>query len=407
MRGTVADHFSMEARQDEREKTVLTENGNGLLAALVAGAIVVLADGLSAPASGGDLPTEVVQALKDNGAALNPVTISWETKRSSRLPLDELLQLIKQPDEKAIFHPAYGTLTCQEGKFHCNHKYTQWATSRLLTLSYDKTFDGKLFYSADNTPVSPLAVVLDLDHLKTYHPDWSIFSVDYLEAAGFMFHSLRGTIERPPESLVLYLIDQKGQVLNVREATVDSKQCLLVEVTTAAGRIAFFLDLAMQYAVRKMEKYNGNGDLTRTTVNSQFVELPSPHVWLPRRCRVSDYTWYGVPQTVPKEPIVLTDIVVEEPSQKSWPPDRFVIDFKPGTMVGDSRAKAARMPGVIHDEETGLYSYRIDPKPEDLARAAKLSKSRSRTVVVVFSGLLFVLTGILALRRYRRRHTGR
>ena len=49
------------------------------------------------------LPKTIAQALKRNADALNPVTASRELKRSSRLSLDELLKLLREPAMRGSF----------------------------------------------------------------------------------------------------------------------------------------------------------------------------------------------------------------------------------------------------------------------------------------------------------------
>jgi hypothetical protein len=375
------------------------------LSAVVAVAIVAVELCRVTLAGAAELPETVVQALKSNAAALNPVTISWEQTRSSRFPLAKVLQLTKQPDEKAFFYPENVTVTYQGRAFLCFRKQTQWETrSRdYITWYRDCRFDGKDLYTGNSMDRRPLISVEDLDYARKHHPNANRFHAEYLVAAGFKVHNRNATIEQPPESDLLYLVDHEGQISSVQEDVVDSNQLLWVEVAMANGRTRFLLDPSMQYAVHKMEKYNPDSKLIQTTANSEFVELPSPHVWLPKQCRVSDYTWWTIAQTVSEKPIVITDIVVEQLSQQPESPDRFVIELKPGTTVFDSRPEAAAILGATRHND-GTHSYRLAPKPEDIAKAVAVSQRRRGLVSLTCTALLVLVLGILVFRKYRRPH---
>jgi hypothetical protein len=384
---------------------VAIEKRNCLSSWLVALAFAAVAGRSPPQASGMDVPKAANEALARNETALNTLTVSWERTRRSHLPLDQLLRLIKWPNEKAFFHPEYVTLTYQDGRLCYNCKQTQWMEDRFRQVTSDIKFDGKALFIGNLRRSRPVVTIFDSDKLKTYEPECYVLYAEYLEAAGFEVHNRNATVHQPPESEVLYLIRQGADISNVRYVTAHSSKCLLVEVTRAEGRDVFVCDSAMQYAVREMKKYGRNGRLTQTTVNSQFVELPSPHIWLPMQCRVSNHNWHTIPETISKEPIIVTDIHVKELSQKAWPASHFMIDHsKPGTIVGDSRKEAAKMPGAFFDKVDGMYKYTVNPTPEDLAYAVAVSRSRSRrAVIAVCVILMVVLSAVLVFRQYRRR----
>ncbi len=137
------------------------------------------------------------------------------------------------------------------------------------------------------------------------------------------------------------------------------------------------------------------------TLNSEFVELPPPHLWLPRQCRVFDYTYFGIPDTVPKEPIMVSDFAAKELSHKTWPADQFRIDLKPGAIVADTSPEAARIPGAKLNSGFGGYAYRIAPTAEDLDRLVGVSRARRLAVAVVTGCVLIVLVIVFVNRRRR------
>ena len=182
--------------------------------------IPAIAHILPVPSRGEDLPAQVVRDLKDNTAAVNRLTISWEQSRSSRLALDELLEFIKAPGRRAFFHTEYKTVIYQEGKLSCNTKYTQWIDGKFIKVNHDCAFDGKLLYVGDSTDLIPSVIIRDLGNLAAYNTEYYVYYCEYLEAAGFKVHNRHGTIHRAPESDLLYLIGHGGQISSVRDVPV-------------------------------------------------------------------------------------------------------------------------------------------------------------------------------------------
>jgi hypothetical protein len=373
-----------------------------LAMALALATIAALENGITPLAGAAELPEAVLQALRSNALALNPLTVSWTQERSSSLPLEKLLQDTKQPDEKALFNPQDVTLSYQGGAFLCFRKYTEWEkrSGEFFTWYSDCRFDGQALYDGNSMNRRPLITVEDLNYARTHYPNAKRFFAEYLVAAGFQVHNRNATIERPPESELLYLLDSGGQVSNVHDVTDDSNTLLAVDVSTSDGRARFLLDPAMRYAVHRTERFNQNNELTQTTVNSQFVELPSPHVWLPEKSQVSDYTWWTIAGTIAKTPFIVTDFHVTKLSQELKPPDQFAIALKPGTLVADSRPQAATMPGAILTKD-GTYSYRLAPTAEDIASAVAVSQGRRGLVWIICTALVAAILGALILRKRR------
>jgi hypothetical protein len=381
----------------------MSEYSNKVSVIVAAIAIVAMEHIFVASARGADLPETVVLALKSNAAALDPVTVSWKQSRSSPTSLEELLQLTKQPDEKAFFHPENVTVTFQGNAFLCFRKQIQWEkrSQDYMTWYRDCRFDGKALYTGNSMERRPLISVEDLNFAKKRFPNANRYHAEYFVASGFKVHNKNATIERPPESDLLYLVDHGGQISNGREVVIDSRALLSVDVLRADGRTRFLLDPSMQYAVYQSEQYNSEGTMTQKTTNGQFVELSSPHVWLPKHCRVDDYTWWTISKTVSTQPIVITNIEVEQLGQQLEPETRFVIDLKPGATVFDSRPAAAAMPGAVAQKDGG-YSYRLVPTAEDIASAVAVSKGRRGFVWIVCTALFAVILGMLIVRKYRR-----
>lgn len=354
------------------------------------------------PSYGEELPDQVVHALQDNAAAVNHLTVSWKEVRSSRLGLDGLLEFIERPDSKAFFHPIYREVVYQEGTLCYNTRYTQWIAGEFIEVNSDCTFDGELLYVGDNTDIIPSVAIHDREFLATHYPETFVYYADYIEAAGFKAYNQYRTIHRQVESDLLHLIGEGAQAKTRPDSVTNGVPCLMVETTMPDRHDVFWLDPAMQYAVRRHEKYNEQQALLQVTENDRFVELPSPRVWMPQASRVDDYTWPTVPDRIEAEPIMSNDLVVNELSQKTWTPDRFVIDYtRPGTFVLDSRQEAAEKPGsALRD---GMYAYRVEVTPEDLALAVAAAKSRRRLVVTQLGALAVIVAVILLAARYRRK----
>lgn len=385
-------------------RELLLRIGHGApLRVLVSLLLLTLVQLAGSPCRAQSLPDQIVQDLKRNAASLNPLTVSWDRKRRSGLALEPLLDVIQSRDEKHFLEPEHDTVIYQQEKLWVNTKGAQWAGKKLVMINSDTAFDGELVYVSDSTTPIASVVIMDPAYLAT-QPDHFLYYCEYLEAAGFRVHNRHGTFRRPPESEVLSLIGRGGTASSVRNSVLDSDQCVEVEVTLPEGRRIFWLDQARQHAVRKHEHYNKNGALVRTTINSQFEELRSPRVWLPRRSLVRDHTWHTIPDKVFKDPILTTSLEVTDLSRKTWPSDRFVIDqTRSGTFVLDSRQETAKQPGAVLRAD-GMYHYRVPAKPEDLARAVGVGNSRLRTLFVWLNGIAaaLVLAYLRIFRRSRR-----
>ena len=348
---------------------------------------------------------KVVRDLDSNTAGVRQLSVSWERSRSSKLALDDLLKLIATPDDKDFFLPEFNTVIYQQGKIWRNRTSKDWSDGRLYDRNDDHAFDGKLLYFSDSTREFPVIGILDLDYLATRNSDNFVFYCEFLEAAGYKVYNRFGTIHQPPESELLHLVNHGAEVTGIRLDNVETSTCLSVIVTTQEGRVAFWLDVDKQYAVRKRVSYNYLGKKLTTTVNSEFAEINSPHVWLPKRSVVSHYTWPTIPDNISSDPIVLTDIVVKDLSQKVWPPERFVINAtRPGSFVMDSRPEASKMPGAARrDNKLGLIHYRLNASPEDLARAVAVNRSRWRRIFIGVGLPALLLTLFVAYRHSQKK----
>jgi hypothetical protein len=347
-----------------------------------------------------DLSDQIVTALDAKATAVSHLTVSWQQTRTSRLALDELLELIHRPTHRAFLHARYETVIYQGGRLWSNSKYTQWVEGKFVEVSGYRAFDGKLFFSGNNSDFAPSVAIRDLDYLSSHNPDHYVYHAPYLTAAGFKVHNRFGTIDLAPESLLLHLVDNGGQVVATREEALDSIRCLVVEVDMPTGREVFYLDPAIQYATRKRETFDDAQNRLQATLNTKFEKLASPPVWLPRACQIRDYTWRTVPEKIAVEPILVTCLAVTNLNQKVWPAERFVMDHsQPGSFVQDSRPEAAAIPGAVLDD-AGLYNYRIDATPDDLARTVKVARSRRRIVWIGASSLaILLLVLLLAVRK--------
>ena len=152
------------------------------------------------------VPAAVALAVRHNANALNPLTVSWEQKSTSPLALDDLLALIRRPNQRELLLPEYVTMTYQGGVMCYNRRKTQWVGKGYSKWNSDITFDGKLLYSSDTTQIIRSVAIRDLEHLRAYCPKCYVLYAEYFEAAGFQVHNRNVTIHQPPESLLLYLI---------------------------------------------------------------------------------------------------------------------------------------------------------------------------------------------------------
>jgi hypothetical protein len=367
-----------------------------------------------------EIPPEVRQALEKNAAAFSPIALTLEKKRREpEQPSDLYTRLLGA--YPGLLKPCQYEFISQDGK--CYVRRNVWTPAQVLDPKTNKpqktlmeryqelSWDRKCFYEGSPT-LTPMALNIvpiekllkdPVTKLKWCEDD------DYLRMTGIEVPTTPEELAENPWSEVLRLL-KGGRLTGARpEQAKEGGEHFVVDLLSGPQRHRFQLDPSLGYAVRRHEVWSALGSPVVVIVNSDFVKLTDPALWLPKHCHAEWYTWPLVfPDRFSREPAVFVDIQATRLERARVPPEQFVLDYnKPGSYIMD-----ARLPGGEKTKQ-GRVSYQVPPNPADLDEAIKASQE-GRTFVpsrrphvaawVVAGGSLVVIAvyAVLARRRWRR-----
>lgn len=316
-----------------------------------------------------DLAEEIRQALQHNATALSPITVSWERRYSSTLPAEEVLERTGYYDDRSFFEPFRVRYIRQGEKFHLFRTYRRPTIDGIDVSDAETTFDGECMYDGSGVErmvaagIYPLLTVMPLDRLIEREPDRRIIEIEYLAEAGFWLSRMVADFRQPPKSLVLHLIEQGARVEEVSEEPLGKSPCVVVALKTDEMDYRFHLDPALGHAVRRRQEKWG-GKLAVVAENSDFVKLPDPEIWLPKKIHSTFHGWPDYPTQVTSRPLFFMDITVDELHQRPVSDEQFVLDYR----AGGSYVADGRLPGS-EQHSSGAISYRVPADPEDLDEA--------------------------------------
>jgi len=333
-------------------------------------------------ASDPEIPRPVRTALENNAAALNRITVSWERKRSSTLPLPELLERLRCRGDTGFLEPCQVRYTSQDGMFHAFTTYRerdpdQGVRQHRTEVAFDRTSffvatplqEGEKQFPPVILQVTPFAVLIK------EQADRHFWDPEYFHEAGFELPGTHAAMRQPPKSQVLALLDQGARLSKVwEECGSDDASCTVVELTTQDRMYRFDLDPALLYAVRRYEERDRSGARAVVTNNSDFVRLRDLEIWLPKRCRAEWHTWRSVPDQVSPTSLVVVDITASELTRGVIPGETFQIDYNsiPGAFIADGR-----LPGA-DQKPSGRITYFVSVDPADLEEGVRDVMERGR-----------------------------
>jgi len=386
-----------------------------------------------------ELPTELRAALDANARAIGPLTVEWERTRRSPLAPSQWTETVKSwIPQVQILAPQQVTLACEGNKFYFYKAQLEvpldpvsgkmLLNKPLKKWTFERSFDGKLmFLGTGKKPPNGDATlgINDIDTLRKARPDYRYLEPEYFYEAGFKLPEVVREFGPPPQSLILYLLDNRGSLVRVDRERVDTADCLSVEVawensirlTSVKGvefvrdnrKYTFHLDPALGYAVRQHEEKSESGDLLERSVCSEFQRVGNGGLWLPRRCEVTEY-WgraFWEPKKVFRNPILVSTYRVTRMDDKPVPSELFTLVYTaPGTSICDGRLPGSWQGG------RGEVCYTIPADPsmldEVIERAIKgkayVPRSRFSTYGVWFISLNAAIVVFLVLYYVRRRY---
>ncbi|MDR3637796.1 MAG: hypothetical protein P4L84_28580 [Isosphaeraceae bacterium] len=380
-----------------------TDRGRAALCGLLCSAIILAASGLApdnqpAPTAAG-LPDDIAQALRHNAAALSPLSISWETKFRTDLPVAEAVRIGQFPEKSSFFDPRTVKFSRQDGKF----SYLRKMGGSRRGARFSHRYDGVNLYQgtgSEEDGFSTLIFVFGPEQVKK--SSMFVYESEYFDRAGFKLYGTMETLQKPDEAMILYLLGRGAKLTSDNLTRVEGSYCRNIELTSEWGRHQFYLDPALNYALRKYVDLTADGRTKRVTTNREFVEFPAQKIWLPRESSSAWHTWSSMKGKVRDSPLVYEDIRADHLDKSPMPDKTFVMDMKrPTTIVADTR-----LPGA-EKQKGGFIEYQVPADLEYLdgvIEAATKGKKfvpplpdNRRTKVIIALNVVILSAGVVFL----------
>jgi hypothetical protein len=365
-----------------------------------------------------NLPDAIRTALTRNAEQLNPLTVSWTRQGSSPLGAEGMAAAMKLSLDlaRAAIRTGYFSLTFQDGKFLGVLSDVPLDAQGAAATAQTTVFDGQIFFRTFSIGANRQGIVewrvnkWDMRKYGAVEEESSFLNSQYFQAIGLPLGDLIVDLKhhRPASSNILRLMERGARVTRIDEETLAGKALTRVELmienevrrdalsktpeSLAAAeaeivksrlsrqernyRLAiinalrksrelpaerlqiFYLDPALNYAVRRIEQRYEDGTLLSQTNCDNFEKLPGREVWLPRRCIEGSFETLDVGVYLKEPPYVTTYEVT------SFSTDR----------IADERFAVASVmtPGVVVKDETydppAEYKVGEDGSPQPLIR---------------------------------------
>ena len=332
-------------------------------------------------------------------------------------------------------------------------------------LSTEIAFDRSVFYMGDSEKAVEHAAGNKPGIIKWLpgknHPKSRYFSQNYFRAAGIRLPRNVGELMLSwcPQSELLALLAEGGRIEATSLTELEGRKLLRVQVKAqdlshdtppvdienleknlrgtqsftkireediqkrlAASREAskaqpprrrfdFYFDSERGYAVRRLDILDETGRLLTRFDCTEHEQVNGRNVWLPRRCRMEEYTVSRIKDQVFASPYFVTQFKVRAFDLKPWPYERFELKYTtPGTHIGDKT-----FPEVNGDEGV---TYKIPANPQQLdeviaaARekyamqaSAEERSRRLKTLFLVINGVGLAAYVVCLIIRWRKRAT--
>ena len=339
------------------------------------------------------LPVDLRSAMEANAAAVTQLHVDWTQTRSSPLPLQDLMKTLAESNG-ALFHSRKATYVRSGTRFYMLDDYKTDVGGIIRPQRQHYAFDGiKLRIGSDDPGTHNCFSVDTPEHYqKVLPPDAWVFYTEYFDAAGIHIGNRCAELFEPPTSLPLWLLESDKQSVDVLHERFENRECTVLAFSTSDRKFRFWLRPDMRHAVVRITESDAQDRLLQETVNSAFQHLTDPEVWLPRKCRVSHYSWHTKPDLV-SDTILLTTLLEATLLTRNGIEDsRFVIDTtKGGSRVADSTIEGPK-------DKDGYVQFNVPASEADLSRIAG---SRGRSILILNILLFSVLFSIWLIRRWK------
>lgn len=425
--------------------------------ALISSAYVTLIAGPRLHAQSAGLP-EPVRAALDRYADLDPLAVTYsQTTEAAEMGKQKIAKKIL--DSMITSHTNIQNIALRQSRIYMRRE------SKALR-TFELAFDGSVLYMGSPAMVSTKSKERPMLHKllpKNDHPEASYISLPYFQGAGIRLPTRLRELVLPwrPQSELVALLAEGGRVEATGPATLEGRSLVMVKMTaqdwTLQGikadlaktenqlrlrsgiteeevqrqlsvarklqerraplrRHEFILDPECAYAVRRLEIRDEAGRLVTRSECTDHEQLTGRHVWMPRRCRVEQYSFGELRDEDTMIPLIFgsplytSEFKVSDFDLQPWPDDRFALNYTtPGTHVND-----ATLPGV--KGSTGVV-YTIPADRHQLDQVIEIAKKKSqgigkdgkqfRTLKILFLVVNVVLGFALAAYFVARRRKAR
>lgn len=361
--------------------------------------------------------------LESNAEALSPISIEWECESESPLSESRWNDFVKSwCPQYDVLSGEKTTLSFQGNKFYYLRHYHQARLEnnpnqlifvpgkQLNDLDDENSFNGEAVYAGRPRSASqtPLLRIRPVGEMKARHPDFPYMRALYFNFAGFKLPELAAEVGDIAHSLPSYLIEHGGALIGTSPRRFDGVDCTTVTIDHGKRRHDFYLDPAMNYAVRGRVETDEEGHKTQTVSARDFHEFRHS-LWLPHQVKVASFAPADIGGTSRtfEEPFMSSTYTVRNISGAPISEERFTLSYTaPGTWVSD-----ARLPGAYDDGNEGVQyvipadERMLDEAIENAQSGSTFVPSKRTAWYAVIAVILGCAVAVGARRLLARRRT--
>ncbi|HTU94142.1 MAG TPA: hypothetical protein VMF69_28950 [Gemmataceae bacterium] len=400
--------------------------------AVAAAACITLMGGYRLHAQEAGL-SEVVRVGLARYADLDPLAVTWsESIEATPLGREKIAE--KKLGDFITGGAKIQQVAFREGRIYvrCEKKGSLSSPPRIAEIAFDCTVLylgnpglGNPKEAQQNFLKSEVGIVKRLP--KNDHPEGCYYTIDYFRAAGIRLPTrIRELVPSwRPQSELLASLTEGGRVEATDSANLEGRPLIRVQVAAKDWRLQgvkddlsilerhlrsksgiteeevqkqlgearkrqefpapqrrydFYLDPKCGYAVRRLETRDEAGHLLTRSDCTDHEHLSGRDVWMPRRCRVEQYTFAKLRDEetlipyVFDSPLYVNYFQVSAFDVKPWPYERFELKYTaPGTWVNDGTFPEVK-------GKTGIF-YQIPANPQQLDEEVATARARYQRVM--------------------------
>ncbi|MFN8708814.1 MAG: hypothetical protein ACK50J_19205, partial [Planctomyces sp.] len=341
------------------------------------------------PCSAEEMPQALVDALRSNAAALDPVTIEWSWVRDSALSEEDLesmfgreaarysctgkgevlyswqrrktyskrsdLQRTSNGEIREEDRVEYSRATHRDGEkpqddlrtpAAANQRHWRPENNSERIVVQESSVDLSNWYNGspeatagvEGRKGSAILGITPLAKARVKFPGARITRPDYFLECGFAFPSTPEEHGQSQQSSILLLTEIDHNDNHIKYSHPQENRHV-VEVSKKDRTVMMELDETLHYAVVRRLESDSQQSVIKDTTCSHFVRLEGSECWLPREIEVRYHSWRGRPSVPSASPLLKERYLVKDVHRKPIPDTRFELRYEaPGTFISDSRA---------------------------------------------------------------------